>query len=135
MRISDWSSDVCSSDLAHVCFDGRRGGQGVAGQVVHELDVDVARGPVDDQAGTLGRAGDLLAETEVTTRLRETTLGGRILAQRNPLGFLVCSLAHITYPSFRPCGGSAHPRNARPYPCTGPDDEIGRTSGRERVCQ
>src|SRR5699024_7302163 len=32
----------------------------------------------------------------------------------------------ITYPSFRPYGGCAHPRNKRPWPCT---DQDASTSG------
>src|SRR3546814_14968604 len=50
MRISDWSSDVCSSDLAA----RRRGGDHVAVPVDH---VDVAGVAVDLRHGGLARAG------------------------------------------------------------------------------
>src|SRR3546814_8321745 len=42
MRISDWSSDVCSSDLQYAADDGKHGGVGVA-QVVDDTLVNPGR--------------------------------------------------------------------------------------------
>src|SRR3546814_5694698 len=52
MRISDWSSDVCSSDL--VVAQGRRVGQGVLQSEVVPLDAAGTAGP---PAGQLARPG------------------------------------------------------------------------------
>src|SRR3546814_20291991 len=52
MRISDWSSDVCSSDLAGVTFAGTRGLIALDGMTPSELDgdfllIDPLRGRAD----------------------------------------------------------------------------------------
>src|SRR5690606_1486150 len=49
-----------------VGLEGRGGRDGGAARVVDQLRDHVARGAGDDQARTLGRAGDLLADSEVT---------------------------------------------------------------------
>ena len=73
-------------DGAHIGLDGRRRGQRVAGRGRRSsCDVDVTRGAVDDQARTLGRAGDLLAQAEVTAGLRQATRRRDVLAERNAL--------------------------------------------------
>src|SRR4029453_10022944 len=61
---------------------GERGGRDerVALEVVHDLRADVPRGPGDDEAGTLGRAADVLADPEVPTRLSDGALGGNTAA-------------------------------------------------------
>src|SRR3546814_12749315 len=59
MRISDWSSDVCSSDL----LDSRLGGaHGVLDAVLLLLELDL-RGGADLEAGdTTGQLGEALLE-------------------------------------------------------------------------
>src|SRR3546814_12355074 len=60
MRISDWSSDVCSSDLVEVEGDaedvaGRAGGEGVVER--EQAWLDRVDGETGDRAGELGREG------------------------------------------------------------------------------
>src|SRR3546814_18313649 len=56
MRISDWSSDVCSSDLA---VAGRAGAEGVVER--EQAWLDLVDGEAGDRAGELGREGGALA--------------------------------------------------------------------------
>src|SRR3546814_16830200 len=56
MRISDWSSDVCSSDLA---VAGRAGAEGVVER--EQAWLDLVDGEAGDRAGELGRDGGALA--------------------------------------------------------------------------
>src|SRR3546814_7697231 len=55
MRISDWSSDVCSSDLAHHGARLHRGGAALSGArrgaVWHRAAPEVRRGPVPHDPG------------------------------------------------------------------------------------
>src|SRR5690606_4264248 len=65
-------------EVAQAGLHRRRGGQRVALHVVDDLGHDVLRGAEHRQARLLGRAGDLLAATEVAPVLRDpTTLGDR----------------------------------------------------------
>src|SRR3546814_12009479 len=64
MRISDWSSDVCSSDLVEVEGDaeavaGRAGAEGVVER--EQAWLDLVDGEAGDRAGELGREGGALA--------------------------------------------------------------------------
>src|SRR5690606_18990825 len=61
---------------------GGRAHQRVADRVVHDLDEHVTGRAVDDQARTLGRTNDLLADTAVTAGPRDGA-GGRAPAERS----------------------------------------------------
>src|SRR3546814_3441120 len=57
MRISDWSSDVCSSDLAAICARGivREFPAGQTSiRVLHGIDVDIAPGQMTYLVGESG---------------------------------------------------------------------------------
>jgi large subunit ribosomal protein L18 len=90
---------------------------------------------VDDLAGhTLASASSLEADVralEGDKKARAAKVGELVATRRRvemslPTGlrFVVVSLM-ITYPSFRPCGGSSRPRTAGPCPCTGPGAAAG----------
>src|SRR3546814_1440736 len=55
MRISDWSSDVCSSDLLHVLVDAARALDVAAGEPADERDVHAADEADDAGLGSHGR--------------------------------------------------------------------------------
>src|SRR3546814_16220446 len=72
MRISDWSSDVCSSDLGHAASEASRGGKGYAldgfrVEMADHFDDDtpvVSRSKFAVELGeTVGKAGDHDAAT------------------------------------------------------------------------
>src|SRR3546814_5110315 len=69
MRISDWSSDVCSSDLAGVTFAGTRGLIALDGMTPSELDGDVLLiDPLRGRADRLIRADSAHNTLLVTER-------------------------------------------------------------------
>src|SRR3546814_17232697 len=105
MRISDWSSDVCSSDLASVPI------------VAHEL--------ADPEKGTGIAMICTFGDTTDVTWWRELSLPVRAIVQRD--GRLrPISWGDDTFPSTDPAAAqSAYDELA----------EIGRASCRERVCQ
>src|SRR3546814_13249633 len=84
MRISDWSSDVCSSDLA---FAQRRVGGGFEQRIRQpgfavrldrgrEQRLLVAEMAVDGELGDAGFAGDLVPAGSVAPVLGDNALGG-----------------------------------------------------------
>src|SRR3546814_18482700 len=96
MRISDWSSDVCSSDLAGILLFGhcQRGGNHGTTRVVHriaedivELDgvrdtaVDPGRGGAEGRGAAAGQAGsartDRKSDVEGKSVSVSVDLGGR----------------------------------------------------------
>src|SRR3546814_5622512 len=67
MRISDWSSDVCSSDLGSCCAPGEHGeiyvrGQQVSGEYLHRKAVADDCGFATSDAGWLDQGGYLFVE-------------------------------------------------------------------------
>src|SRR3546814_16875152 len=65
MRISDWSSDVCSSDLLRLC-GGRWGRRRIVGRAVD--------GQIDGEAGPFAR---LAVGKDETRRLLDDAIDGR----------------------------------------------------------
>ena len=92
--LSDKLADLCTLGLlvalegADLRLHGGGGDQGVTGQVVDDLDVQVAGAAVHDQTRRLGGATQGLADTEVTTCASLATAGGDVLADRGALGVL-----------------------------------------------
>src|SRR3546814_8151478 len=81
MRISDWSSDVCSSDLAAECREKRptRQAASLCSEVLHELPRRVAGGPGPLEIVTAEPTGDVEAladEIEAGHLLCREGLGG-----------------------------------------------------------
>src|SRR3546814_17060283 len=89
MRISDWSSDVCSSDLLRLVVDDTRS----AGREIDEEDLgdrqharaaggfqngEIELAAVDEGLGEERPAEELLAVGELAPRLRRRHYGGRI---------------------------------------------------------
>ena len=95
---------------AQVGLHGRGRRQRLADQVVDDLHGDVLGRPGHHQARTLGGAGDLLAAAHLAAQAR---------LRRAPRCACRClsEIAMVTYQPFRPCGGCARPRTARPCPC------------------
>src|SRR3546814_6492079 len=107
MRISDWSSDVCSSDLRHVDVDLDESNAGIGVQLAHDVTVGAVRRDkarqhdhtgVDkqlrnftDTTNVLGaifsREPEILVDAEANVvaveAIRETTLGMQHLFRRN----------------------------------------------------
>src|SRR3546814_11381190 len=97
MRISDWSSDVCSSDLQHPltktdrCREHRLAGRGVRpperryrqASGKRRFRLQLARGgqPVDDFAGPLQPTVELALRTQ---RLVQPQLALRLQSERSP---------------------------------------------------
>src|SRR3546814_5807341 len=98
MRISDWSSDVCSSDLAH----------GMVNQAAYEARINATNYALshDDGANTRYDEADLI-------------LVGVSRSGKTPTCLYLALHFGI---------------RAANYPLTD-DDQIGRASGRERVCK
>src|SRR3546814_19444686 len=71
MRISDWSSDVCSSDLQHSC---RLDGQPAAPppRLLHRDDPSVAGGAVPGARGALQARRDALGNCPAGAEARRT---------------------------------------------------------------
>src|SRR3546814_15825081 len=108
MRISDWSSDVCSSDLGVVEVLGPRGGpvHALLLQDRHVRVLEVLVGDADGPAGLLRGEEDVI-------------VGGRVLVVGG-------ALAHA---------GDLDARGTRDVTGVGGHREIGRASCRGRVCQ
>src|SRR3546814_4801717 len=107
MRISDWSSDVCSSDLIRFKLDGR--------SVKLDTRVHAARGDLAD----LALAGVLFsAHYARAVELTCVAAGAPLLASDTPKARAVRELLR---------GESFHALDVTA--------EIGRASCRERVCQ
>src|SRR3546814_1148036 len=96
MRISDWSSDVCSSDLLTNSFGGSR----------HRLKLHKWQDRVQAVNETAAKICRGVAEAEGKKQGREIVVAGSM----GPTGELFEPLGPLTI-------------------------EIGRASGRERVCQ
>src|SRR3546814_4489385 len=97
MRISDWSSDVCSSDLLRLVVDDTRS----AGREIDEEDLgdrqharaaggfqngEIELAAVDEGLGEERPAEALLAGGDLAPRFRRRHYGGRIEAERGVLG-------------------------------------------------
>src|SRR3546814_17534890 len=110
MRISDWSSDVCSSDLGGIDYPG------IVSAVITNLKKDGR--PVGASTITQQVAKNLLLTGEVSYRrkIREAILATRIEAALSKEQILELYLNEI-------------PLGRRSF------GEIGRASCRERVCQ
>src|SRR3546814_16333941 len=104
MRISDWSSDVCSSDLA------------ATGEVISAEELGGA-----DTHGRKSGVVDHVAENDEHALTIVRDIVSTLPANRTP---------DIALADPRP---PRHPTEAL-YGII-PQDEIGRASGRERVCQ
>src|SRR3546814_5917530 len=88
MRISDWSSDVCSSDLQHSC---RLDGQPAAPppRLLHRDDPSVAGGAVPGARGALQARRDALGNCPAGAEARRTYrrgAGGTRSSCRGPTG-------------------------------------------------
>src|SRR3546814_2654438 len=117
MRISDWSSDVCSSDLAYPL--------GTAKQLAH-LERLFRLGPREVGGGVLcpgGHRPDIGGVEKRPPARRDRKIAGGI-ERRWPLR------------DQRRCDRTGHPaadeRPARDHAASRSDREIGRASGRER---
>src|SRR3546814_20436450 len=97
MRISDWSSDVCSSDLLRLVVDDTRS----AGREIDEEDLgdrqharaaggfqngEIELAAVDEGLGEERPAEALLAGGDLAPRFRRRHYGGRIEAERGVPG-------------------------------------------------
>src|SRR3546814_8454386 len=131
MRISDWSSDVCSSDLsAHFRLGANGDAQGV-GQALPGQPADyVARihqrmigTLVADRAGL--RKGD---EAEIGARRHRAQPA---IAKARDLVFEPCAPLPVVRTAAADEGVVGKRRDGRRLPC----GEIGRTACRESVCQ
>src|SRR3546814_20310275 len=82
MRISDWSSDVCSSDLARLCADrqGARGGV-EDGRICLRRPDDRADGAEDGRDGNRRPVREALAQLEQQLR-RQDRLSARAKERR-----------------------------------------------------
>src|SRR3546814_3552145 len=78
MRISDWSSDVCSSDLRHAAADQPRGRQSDQDQDGDRRRVGERRHPVveavrlDQELRQPGHVGEILRRDRKSTRLNSS---------------------------------------------------------------
>src|SRR3546814_17958651 len=129
MRISDWSSDVCSSDLGLMREFERAGGGWFwetdrYGQFVYVSPTVAAKlgRPLDD---LLGRPFTEIIKKRIGNDENEERTLGFSLSSRTPFNELTVR--------------AAVPGEARWWSISGPPIgnalEIGRASGRERVCQ
>src|SRR3546814_6365165 len=115
MRISDWSSDVCSSDLRDVII------------VARDLRADaVGRVPAGEEGGKVGRVIDM-AESVGEGAVGE---GG----DRLGIGGL-CQLDERHAASPVNPAGAGQPGAVKAITLNNSPMEIGRASCRERVCQ
>src|SRR3546814_19406487 len=113
MRISDWSSDVCSSDLVEV-------GQHHVEQ--HEVGVDLA----DQGQGLPPGLGHVHLVAEVTQR--------RVEQERDVVLVVDDDDASGAFGGHGSSWPPAWHRNLGST-CEPAEDKTGRASGRERVCQ
>src|SRR3546814_12595893 len=124
MRISDWSSDVCSSDLRTRC-QIRHDGQGVPALV-----------------RTLLSAVDFLSVAHALVRLRKVSR--EISDQKSHkwtkpfISFMCADVSSTTDSSaIVPCAYTArsHRADYHPFRLRNASGQIGRASCRARVCQ
>src|SRR3546814_16213871 len=108
MRINDWSSDVCSSDLGKNKFD--------------RTSCDVAK-------SHLAKAGVPYASQDAGADWATVTIGQKAITIANPQGGLGAGMNAAGIPAKLAEMDAA--LAAAGYPAK----EIGRASGRERVCQ
>src|SRR3546814_14310933 len=117
MRISDWSSDVCSSDLDVARVERHQ-------HCLRRLEIDDARGA--EQRRALGRIAE--AAGRETALLRLDNLGPRL--RPVDAGFLEIGIA---WRADDPVDAAVHRARGIAFPRLAL--EIGRPAGRERVCQ
>src|SRR3546814_15657688 len=111
MRISDWSSDVCSSDLGKTTRRPRSGGVDRRGQIPEMVSIHVRPPEIEDRLMPGHWEGDLIkgkANASAVGTLNERTSGYLMLIKLND------ATATSAVEGF---------------------SEIGRASCRERVCQ
>src|SRR3546814_11622726 len=75
MRISDWSSDVCSSDLADAALAGVEGA---------EVGLEAVGAELDGPLGHVGRAGDEAVDTPVRLAVGGVVVG-RLVEELAPV--------------------------------------------------
>src|SRR3546814_11432568 len=119
MRISDWSSDLCSSDLPHAFAD-----EGVAVAIVRTLPARAIEQPAGD-VGRDQRTGFVILE------LVDAAFAAAV-AQRLPLSAIELFDRHV-FPEAR--AHFAQRSISSTIGCGGPSPELGRASCRESVCQ
>src|SRR3546814_13724181 len=139
MRISDWSSDVCSSDLAQAVVSSAAAQQVVAGEAEHQIVPAAAfQGLRRRRAenGVVAGLGDLLAIERVgvdVVHLHLRAIGGGARPAGNALDTEIEDQVHGTV-YVRGSRGLGHPHasegphdNSRP-----PQKEIERAPSREK---
>src|SRR3546814_16437062 len=138
MRISDWSSDVCSSDLL-----GQHDGQHAVLQAVAVEDVGKAGGDERTNAIVVQRPRRVFAAgaaAEVRSRQQDggTLVAGLVQHEsrvRRPRGAILPGLALV---QIAPFVEQIAPEACASYPLhelLRDDGRLGRASCRERVCQ
>src|SRR3546814_12769125 len=108
MRISDWSSDVCSSDLMIGSGDGQRKSCGMRGLLVTAMLVVAVLGSSGSQAraGAIGdavvAAGGWVAEDEqAVTAWLEGVWGGVAATDRESRAGAASRNSHVALPARR----------------------------------
>src|SRR3546814_20890291 len=123
MRISDWSSDVCSSDLGRGAVRPASGRKRIAGAVrLQELVQQLYRSDRDRRGG--GRASGLSICPGQGALLARGSAGVRHACKLRRLGAVgrpACRLCPRDGARWRACAAT-------------PAAENGRATGRERVC-
>src|SRR3546814_9168495 len=120
MRISDWSSDVCSSDLLLPLVRGRVGGR------AHAADAGVVEQEIDPPEARLGR-GDHGIDVGLVRHVA-VLAGGNAAAEFGDER-LACAIVELGDENLTaagdilPCGRGAHPRcasgdNCHPVPAS-----------------
>src|SRR3546814_14977643 len=109
MRISDWSSDVCSSDLEQI---DKSGSGNAVGALIHVHRILSGRQIFIEQ---------IIAAEMPGPRANAPFLGGIVRRERSPKAQAVADAAGILNRDYAIAVASAR--------------EIGRASCRERVCQ
>src|SRR3546814_8416803 len=114
MRISDWSSDVCSSDLRTVAFERQPAAHvgAVAGAV------DAERRRCDPPARVFAPACDAAGEVDVVGRAEttgpvEAQRGLRVELERQALGIAIEDAGQTAYPGRVALRGEAQAFDAR----------------------
>src|SRR3546814_1224403 len=130
MRISDWSSDVCSSDLLDAAGPERRG----------DLEADEA-GPNDDSALRANRSGYEVTAVSCGAQIVHMWEGGAGNIEMNrarPSGEeeRIVGAAAAVRQNHLSCGRAEYSARAQVEAGMVPwASDIGRASCRERVCQ
>src|SRR3546814_5021685 len=153
MRISDWSSDVCSSDLAHIArmeATSETAGarlESVTGEMSGAVDglLDRTAGAVDEARKGIAAQGEAMlamletnqAALDRATRDSVDTLSGRIAEIEATIDRLAARLGDQQATSEALLGGPGDGiGHIEPRLAALPSDrQIGRASWRERVCQ